>query len=175
MSETLYKVLNEDGSAIYADFTWPLPNGKPTKWVRAKGDLVLCENGIHLAREQDLPYWLGPAIFRAEARGERIDDENKIVVREARLIEKVETWNDRTGRLFACDCAARAMEQYGNADERSLNAIRVARDFVAGEATREDMAAAGASAWAAARAAAGAAEREWQAARLMEYLRGERT
>ncbi len=70
-------------------------------------------------------------------------------------------------RLFACRCADRAFRTERVAgrepDERSVNAVRIARRFAAGKATDTELAAAwaaaGAAAWAAAGAAAGAAAR----------------
>ena len=169
--DTFYKILREDGRSPYADYAWPLPNGKPAKWVRAKGPLEVCANGIHLCREADLLSWLvGPAMYIAEARGARLDSSNKIVVREARLLHRLETWNEKAARLFACDCAERALRRvtakYGKQDRRSWNAIKVARQFANGEAHRSDLAAARAAAWAAARAAAwdAAGDAAWDAA-----------
>lgn len=63
-------------------------------------------------------------------------------------------------RTFACDCAERALylfeDKYPD-DKRPREAIETARRFIKGEATSEEMAAAGAAAWDAAGAAAGAA------------------
>ena len=205
MSEVLYKVLHEDGTGGYTDFVWPKPRGKrPGKWVRAKGNLIVCENGLHLLRRDDLVHWLDRHIYIAEAREERFDSDNKIVVREARLIRKLDIWDGRVARLFACDCAERALRsvtaKYGEQDPRSWAAIRVARRFACGEASADDLQTASDAAWAAwaawaasyaraagAAGAAGAAraaraasyatraaEYEWQTARLFEYLDGKR-
>jgi len=156
--DTLYKLLGEDGRSLYASYQWPLPNGKPTKWQHAEGDLVVCENGIHLAREQDILGWLGPALFVAEAKGARIDSDDKIVVRSARLLYRVETWNEKGARLFACDCAERALRRvtakYGKQGRRSWAAIRMGRRFARGEVDREALRAALAAAYAAVHTAA---------------------
>ena len=171
VKERLFKVLNENGDSS---------NGGTGKWHTTRrwmppivGDLVPCKNGYHLCHEWDLVYWLGPTIWEATYRGERIDCRDKIVVREARLIRRLQTWNDRTARLFACDCAERALSLTNNPDPRSVNAIRVARLFADGKASPEELAAARDAARDAAWAA-GDAEREWQTARLMEYLNGDR-
>lgn len=55
----------------------------------------------------------------------------------------------------------------GRPDPRSVEAVRVARRYAVGEATSDELNAA--------RDAARDAGREWQTARLLEYLRGERT
>ena len=177
MSERLYKVLNEDGSAFHGGTgVWSLPqDGNPGEWMPPIDKLNPCASGYHLCREQDLVSWLGPAIYRAEARGARIDCDDKIVVSEARLLSPVTAWDESSSRLFACDCAEHVLplyeEQYPE-DDRPRRAIETARRYAIGEATADDLAAAGAAARAASweAAAAGAAhgaaswvsERSWQ-------------
>ncbi len=177
---TYFKVLNEDGTACHGGSgRWPLPNGGPGYPLTVEGKLIPCRNGLHLCREQDLVLWLGPAIYVAQYRGGRIDEDDKIVVRKARLLQRLDTWNDKTARLFACDCTERTL--YIANDPRCNKAVAVARRFAHGRATRKELAAArdaardaaGAAAGAAAWDAARAAEREWQTARLLQYLHGE--
>ena len=96
--EKLYKILNMDGypnnggSGKYnlptknEDGTWT-----PGDWMpEIGGDLVACGNGYHLCREGDLLAWLGPRIFAADYRGECMDDTDKIVVRQVRLLSEYE-------------------------------------------------------------------------------------
>jgi len=202
MTEILYKVLGANGEATNGGTgKWFLPHGnRPGKWMpKIKGDLIPCENGYHLCRKQDLIHWLGPTIWEAEYRGECVLAEDKVVVRQARLIRHVETWNDGTARLFACDCTEYVLGFVKNPDPRSVEAVRVARLFAIGEATNEELVAAWTAAWAAwaaagatwaaraawtaawatwaARAAwaAGAtwAAKAWMAKRLFQYLDGE--
>ena len=172
----LFKVLNEDGSACHGGRgSWPLPTRNPDgTWtpgepLTVSGRLVPCKNGLHLARPADLIYWLGPEIYLANVPDgvEEVADNDKIVVRTARLERRLDTWNERTARHFANDCAERVLHL--TTDPHPADTIRVARQFADGLANREGLAAAGAAAW----AAAWAAERGWQAARLMAYLRGE--
>ncbi len=183
---TLYKVLNEDGTAYHGGRgAWPLPHdGQPGDWLEVKGQLVPCENGLHLCREQDLVGWLGPAIYEAEYEGEMVEHEDKVVVRKARLLRRLDAWNERTARLFACDCAERMLSIYERdypGDQRPRQAVEVARRYANGQATQDELAAArvaaGAAAWdaawAAAWVAARATERQWQTGRLMEYLAGQ--
>jgi len=199
-SERLFKVLGPNGRACHGGRgTWPLPTGRRKwgEWMRVEGDLVACENGLHLCRESDLVYWLGPCIHLAETRGERLDSSNKIVVREARIGAALPTWNETTARLLACDCAAHV--QSDKSDPRSLETIRVARRYARGEATYAQLYAARDAAWTTARNAAwttarnaardaarnaardavGNAARDaalaWQTKRLMRYLAGDTT
>lgn len=171
MAERLFKVLSEDGLPIYGVGSWHLPTGdQPGEWMPPiEGALVLCKNGYHLCREQDLIHWLGPMIYEAEGRGERVDGDNKIVVREARLLRKVGAWNERIARLFACDCAEHVLHLFESKfpnDKRPRRAIEVARRFASGEASKDELAAAWDAAW----DAAWAAEYQWQSDRLMTYL-----
>jgi len=83
---------------------------------------------------------------------------------------------DRLARLLACDYAERALPVWAAAypdDLRPREAIAVARRFAAGQATREELAAAAQAAADAATAAADADERAWQAARFREVLEGD--
>ncbi len=178
MAERLFKVLGDGGQCIYGTGSWPLPVGdEPGERLVVEGKLAPCANGLHLCRAGDLIHWLGAEIYEAETfSGERIDDDNKIVVREARLVRRIETWNESTARLFAADCAERVLpifERERPNDNRPRKAIEVARAVARGTA---DMAALR-SAWdaadaagtpAAARAAAAAvrdaADATWAAA-----------
>ena len=140
----LYKVLNENGTSPYRGFAWPLPKGgKSGAWVRAEGPLVLCGNGVHLCDgERQLLSHLGPTIWEAEVRGGRVDGNDKIVVREARLVRRIDQWNDRTARLFAALCAEHVLpifEAVDPNDSRPRDAIEVARRFADGDASREEM------------------------------------
>jgi hypothetical protein len=157
MNERLFKVLGKGRMPCHGgDGKWP----RRGVWRKVDGPLVLCEHGLHLCRENDLVLWLGPEIWEAEYDGERIDAEDKIVVSKARLVRKVDTWNERTARLFACDCAERVLPIYEKKypdDKRPREAIAVSRRYADGKATKEELAAARDAAWDAARAAAGAA------------------
>jgi len=165
MAPKLYiKFTAEDGSPCNGGYgKWGLPRGKrPGRWWEVKGEIEPCLNGLHLCRPKDVLHWLGPAMWVVQADGPVIDAGNKVVVRRARLVLRVPTYNDRTLRLFACDEAERALNLYDNGgDPRSRMAIEVARRYANGEATREELdaawAAAGAAAWDAAWDAAWAA------------------
>ena len=199
-----YKVLNGDEST-QQNYKWNLPCGnKPGKWMMPiEGRLVECDNGYHVCRgAQQLIHWLGPEIYGAEIRGEILLGNTKTVVREVRLIAKVETWNETTARLFAADCAEHVLHLYESecpGDDRPRNAIAAARAFARGEidsaantaawsaantaarsasgfaASSAAWSAASSASWVAARVAARVAEPIWQTQRLREYLTGERT
>ncbi len=170
----LYKVLNKDGSARMGTGKWLLPShGHPGKWMpQIEGIVAPCQNGYHLCRPDDLIEWLGPATYVAETRGEMVKSDNKIIVREARLIRRLQ-WSERMARLFAADCAEHVLSVFEKrypTDARPRKCIRVARRYAKGKATQQELAAARdaarAAAWAAAVAAAwtaGAAGAAWTA------------
>ena len=63
-------------------------------------------------------------------------------------------WIDnKTLRLFAVWCARQALALVSHPDPRSINAVNVAERYANGEATKNELAAARAAAWAAAREA----------------------
>ena len=164
----LYKITGPEGEACHGGRgSWFLPEGKrPGRWMPAiEGDIEPCENGYHLCRERNLVHWLGPVIWEAEHRGEFVEAEDKVVVRQARLVRRCGGWTEKTARLYAADCAERVLpifEKEHPSDDRPRKAIEVARAFARGEI--DD--AARAAAWAAARAAASDAARDaaWAAA-----------
>jgi hypothetical protein len=170
----LYKVLNEDGTCCHGGSgKWFLPRGnRPGKWMpEVKGHLVLCGNGYHLVTASQLVHWLGPALYEAEGRGDFMTDGEKGVWRQARLLRRVEGWNERTARLFACDCAEHVLhlfEQVYPNDGGPRHAIEIGRLYAEGNASEEALLDARdaardaeAAAWDAARVARAAA---WDAA-----------
>lgn len=185
-----YKWLTKEHTGGYSDYRWP----EAGKWTRrVTGDLMMCENGYHLVtEEQIIGDYMQAELWECEYDGDRIDHDDKICVRRAKLIRRVDTINDRTLRLFAADCAERTLHiferDYPN-DDRPRKAIEAARLFAEGKIdaaawdaardTARDTAraaarvAAGAAARVAAGVAAWAAERAWQRARFSQYMRGE--
>lgn len=151
MSEVYYKVLNADGSCFHGGKgKWPLPSGKRAgKWMPKIDKIAPCQSGYHILKREHVVRWLGPAIFEVEVRGDVVWTDNKGVAQQARLVRKLETWNDKTARLFACDCADAV--RHLMKDKRSTDAAWDAK-------------------WAAARAAVWDA----QTANLFEYLEGDK-
>ena len=161
MSERHFKWLAERGRPAHGGTgKWSLPNGKPGRWKHVRGELVPCENGIHLCRGEHLLAWVAPTLYEAEYGGQYIDNGDKVVVRKARLTRHLDGWTAQTARLFAADCAESVLylfEQERPNDARPRDAIKTARAFAHGNATREELAAARDAArdaaWDAARAA----------------------
>ena len=147
MTETYYKVLNEDGSCFHGGIgTWHLPTAnKPGKWMpRIEGSLELRKNGYHILRTDQLVLWLGPAIFTVEPKGEIVHDTEKSVCKQARLLTRLTAWNDRTARLFGADCAEHVLTIYQRlypGDTRPEQAIKAIRDYANGTITADELAA----------------------------------
>jgi hypothetical protein len=196
MSEQLYKVLDGERRPIHGGKGQWLPEGE---WMPPVADIEPCARGYHVCTWGRLVRWLGPVIWEAEGRGECIVADDKQVWSEARLVRRLDNWNPRTQRLFACDCAERVLHLFEAKrpdDKRPREAIRIARLYAEGKATEDELAAARAAAWDAARSAESAvwsaawcaawakvedaawsaawdAERAWQTERLLWYLEGE--
>jgi hypothetical protein len=145
-----YKVLKENGECCNGgNGKWYLPkkqpdgSWKPGRWMPAiEGELILCKNGYHICRPQDLVNWLDEAIFEVEYTGEIREDETKCVVRNARLLRKMETWNDKAAQLFAADCAEHVLPIYEKEypdDDRPRKAVQATRDYANGKITSEEL------------------------------------
>jgi hypothetical protein len=156
---TFYKVLAVDGVSPQhgGSGKWFLPKGKRAgKWMPKIDNIKPCQRGYHFVMLSQLPQWLGPTLYELEVRGEVINLSDKSVAQQARLIRKVDTWNDKTLRLFAADCAEHVLGLYESKypnDTRPRNAIQAARDFANGRISLDELNAAAYAAYANAAAA----------------------
>jgi hypothetical protein len=178
---TYYKVLAADGISPQhgGSGKWFIPKGKRMgKWMPAIKNIQLCARGYHFVNIEQLPQWLGPTLYEIEVRGQIIHEADKSVAEQARLIRKVKTWNDKTLRLYAADCAERVLGLYEKQypkDDRPRKAIQATRDFANGLITKDAAHAAAYAAYAAnaanaaAAAAAAAAARDANAAANATY------
>jgi len=102
-----YKFLREDGRGRFTEFAWPLPERDgPGAWVDAP--VVPCRSGIHACRVADLPLWLGRDLYEVELAGEIVEERTKIVAPRARLVRRIDAWDDALRAAYARDCADRA-------------------------------------------------------------------
>jgi hypothetical protein len=138
---TYYKVLGHDHRPCHGGSgTWP----EPGKWLSVSGEIVPCLRGLHLTDRAHLVEWLGPEIWIAEVHPKATvaDNGNKIAVSRARLVSRVDAWNERTQRLFAAACAEHVLpifEKRYPDDDRPRRAIETARLFADGRATAEEL------------------------------------
>ena len=93
---TYYKVLVDGKSCHGGDMEWSLPardesgNWTPGKWHTVKGDLEICDRGLHVTT--DITKWLKPgcSAYRCAVKGIGSRRGDKFVVRSVRLLEKTE-------------------------------------------------------------------------------------
>lgn len=92
-----YKFLLPDRLCPYACYMWP----EPGVWTpRIDGDLVADQSGYHVSRLKDLPIWIGPVLWRVEV-SEAVDLERESLARQARLTERVTSWDLRDTQQIA--------------------------------------------------------------------------
>jgi hypothetical protein len=147
---------------------------EPAHWLEVEGDLEPCRNGLHVCTVGQILRWLAEELWLVEVDDAAglVDAGDKMAARRARLVGRVDGWDERSARLFAADCAERVLplfERERPGDKRPRKAIEAARAFARGEidaaAGAAARAAAGTAARATARDAAGAARAAaWAAA-----------
>ena len=132
-----------------------------------KGKLVMCVHGYHASPSfyDALNYAKGNMACIVELSGEIIKDTDKYVATKRKLIKVVNA--EKILRTWSCDCAERALKKAGVKDGHGWNAIKVARLYNEGKATKDELDAAWGAAWDVARHAARAAA--WDAARATAW------
>jgi hypothetical protein len=105
VAERLYKFLRRGSIAPFSRHVW-----RTGEWVIAAGELEPCTNGVHVCRHADLPYWLADELWEVDVAGDRIEHEQKLVVRRARLRALVDGWPNPIARSFARDCVWRVRD-----------------------------------------------------------------
>jgi len=103
-----YKFLRPDGTSVFTGFSWPLPNGGPGPWIEAS--VEPCRSGIHTCRPEHLPLWAGQVLYEVELGGEIADDGTKLIAGRARLIRRIDAWEQGLRDRYTRMCADRAHE-----------------------------------------------------------------
>jgi hypothetical protein len=101
-----YKFL--DGrTAPFTRFVWP-----EGEWVDT-GIVAPCRGGVHACRVRDLPYWLGPDLWKIELEGEVVEQERKVVAARGRLVRRLERWTPALLEAFATDLLTQTRLRFG--------------------------------------------------------------
>jgi hypothetical protein len=106
-----YKFLRPDGTSVFTGFSWPQPDGGPGPWVEA--NVEPCRSGIHACRPAHLPLWAGRVLYEAELVGAIVDDRTKVIASRARLLRRLDAWEEGVRERYTRMCADRAHELAG--------------------------------------------------------------
>lgn len=112
MSSFAYKFLARGGFGAVTEFAWPLPaaSGQPGAWVASGSPLALCSSGVHACRRHELAHWLHEELWLVELEGESSEGIDCVVAERARLVRRLEAWEDGGARRFACAARDRAAQ-----------------------------------------------------------------
>ena len=147
-----FKTLNQNGMDDNGVW-WSLPVRKSDDtWVAGdwmtpvEGELEMVgmeDHGYRVYDVDDIVFELAPRVFEVEVRDEIVDHPiHGYLVRTCRLTRELESWNEPTARLFACDNAEKVLPIYEKAhpgDDRPRKAIEVARNFAKAQANASDL------------------------------------
>ncbi len=113
-----YKLLFGD-VAIMSDYKWDLSG----EWMEVKGLLRFCENGFHVITAKYIPEWLwcGLDLYEVEIGKEKINADDKICARRARIIRKIGAYN-RTAVREVVNRAVKRVHEYFARDRRHITA-----------------------------------------------------
>ena len=138
-----------------------------------KGNLEMCRWGYHASPSfyDALGYARGNMACVVELSGKIIRDTDKYVASKRKLLKAVNT--EKVLRTWGCDCAERALKKAKVKDERSWNALKVARLYNEDKATKKELAAARAAGDAARAAAWDAGDAARDAARTAAWAAGD--
>jgi len=100
-----YKFLRPDRVAPFTRFRWT-----PGEWVAAEPGVVVCERGVHACRAEALPYWIDRELWGIELDGEIAESAYKVAAERARLLDRLETWDEAARVELGRACAARPRE-----------------------------------------------------------------
>lgn len=154
---TLYKTTQLDGSGVHGGTgKWDLPkDDAPGEWRSVPvASLTQLASGLALTPAWALPRWLGPVICEAEYEGEANFRMDKVVVRKARLVKRL-NWNGIKAIEFGRACCHNVgltvppidSDYHIWASNCAMAALKLAADRYA--------------------------EHEWQVRRLFKHINGE--
>ena len=97
-----YKLLNQNGNSTKGgNKTWPLPNGKePGHWMSTIHGI----DEYYLCKRDNICLWIDSELFIAEFNEIIEEDNSDIKVPDARLVMKIDSWNNNTQKNFMEKC-----------------------------------------------------------------------
>ena len=163
MAAMLFKLLPPNARS--GGHLWDLPTAEaPGRWAPNMSEPCLGSRGYHLLTMAGVMGRGAALLYVAEGRGQcnmEIDGSVR-AFESARLVRQVGAWTLDTLRLFAADCAERALDAVSCTDDRLRGALETARRHAEGSASAEALRAAAREAADAAVAAVVAAKRSVQ-------------
>ena len=142
--DKLYKVLVDGKSCHGGSMEWSLPKKVKGKWVAGKwqehkGDIKICNSGLHLTKERFDWYKWGCTVYEAEAKNIVEWEGNKCVAKSVRLIKEVphpKWWTDCEGWVATLKDIAWLKPDGKPNKEWELFETRAAAGNAAGDAAR---------------------------------------
>jgi hypothetical protein len=117
-----YKLLRPGRVGPFSGVVWPSPG----EWLDSE-QVGSCRAGLHAARAEDLPLWLGLGeLWEVELEDVAIE-ERKVVAHRGCLVRRIERWDADTQKAYVASCAAELERRVANAPELApfANNIRV--------------------------------------------------
>jgi len=147
------------------------------EWYTQKGELKLCENGLHASKEplDSLKYIFGERWFICEVKGKILHDSDKFAAEKMRLIQEIPNAKMLIVR-FAVDCAKRCLPNFKKQfpeDKRPRQAIEAVEAWLV-EPTNENLEKVKTAARSAAESAAESAwsaELKWQSNHFKKLIK----
>jgi hypothetical protein len=104
-----YAFLAEGAVAPLSGFRWPSPkNREPGPWVDK--DTAPAE-ALRGCRADDLRYWLDDELWNIELGGTLSTRDHLLLAERARLVDRIESWNDPLAWEFMWACARRVAQR----------------------------------------------------------------
>jgi hypothetical protein len=137
-----YKFLDGQSRGRFSQRTWSLPNGaQPGAWMHIEGAPEPCVRGFHAMRTKHLPFWLDQQLWEAELAGACVETESLLVAERARLVRRVDAWNEDAWTALGAFCRERTEALVRRVAERDSARLERAQlyareidDFVAQQA-----------------------------------------
>ena len=118
---TAHKFLARGAIGPLTGFAWPVPpEGRPGAWVEADGALEQCSRGVHVCRTSDLAHWIHDELWELETSGDEIEGLDCVVVQRARLVRRVDGWEEDGRQRFAGACVDHATARLGETVDNAV-------------------------------------------------------